>query len=212
MMELNSITVVILMEALLALFLLTFALLLFLRKKSIGDQDVSRNVIDNFQNTEDVKVEKLSAIVTAHCNIEPELLNELLDEVKSSERHLYQQIIRMFLTRDGKLLEDIELHINQLSEPYCKFLTHSSDSTVVAGKVNEQEQKNSQLIEENGRLSEQLTIAMSTMDEISAEYSRVFSGTQTELELGNSSKKMFAIFQNAGVQIKTTTEIEGKPI
>lgn len=200
------------MEALLALFLLTFALLLFLRKKSIGDQDVSRNVIDNFQNTEDVKVEKLSAIVTAHCNIEPELLNELLDEVKSSERHLYQQIIRMFLTRDGKLLEDIELHINQLSEPYCKFLTHSSDSTVVAGKVNEQEQKNSQLIEENGRLSEQLTIAMSTMDEISAEYSRVFSGTQTELELGNSSKKMFAIFQNAGVQIKTTTEIEGKPI
>jgi len=60
------------------------------------------------------------------------------------------------------------------------------------------------LTEDNNRLAEQLTVAMSTMDEISDEYTRVFSGTQTELELENSSKKMFSIFQKAGQKISKT--------
>nr|WP_305909126.1 hypothetical protein [Methylomarinum sp. Ch1-1]MDP4522014.1 hypothetical protein [Methylomarinum sp. Ch1-1] len=50
---------------------------------------------------------------------------------------------------------------------------------------------------------------MKTMDEISAEYTRVFSGKQSELELENSSKKMLRIFQEAENTIRSSVkEIE----
>lgn len=207
MIELNSIMVVFMAEAVLALFLLIFALLLFSRKKAMGAQEASGKVIDKLQDTESIKAEKLRTLISAHCNIDANLLNELLAEVKTSERHLYQQIIRMFLNRDSKVLEEIDQQIDKISESYCKILTHSSGGVADADEANRQELKNDQLVSENERLGEQLTIAMNTMDEISAEYTRVFSGTQTELELENSSKKMFAIFQQAGQKIKTATEL-----
>jgi hypothetical protein len=120
---------------------------------------------------------------------------------------LYQQIIRIFLNRDATVLGDIDQQIDKISEPYCKMLSYSSGSKDDTDKVKQQEQENDQLTRENERLGEQLTIAMNTMDEISAEYTRVFSGTQTELELENSSKKMFSIFQQASQKIKASTEL-----
>ncbi len=202
MIELDSIMVVFMAEAVLVLFLLIFALLLLSRKHAIGAQEASGKVIDKLQDAEKIKAKKLSELVSVHCAIEPELLNDLQVEIKNSERHLYQQIIRIFLNRDKQVLKEIDQQIDSLIEPYCKLLTHSSGGREDTDKVSQQEQKNDQLAMENERLKEQLTIAMDTMDEISAEYTRVFSGTQTELELDNSSKEMFAIFQQAGQKIK----------
>ncbi len=193
------------LEASVVLFILILLIFLFSKNNRKKEYAASAKVIDQLQDTENIKAKKLASLFSTHCKLEQEVLNSLLTEIKSSERNLYQQIIKTFLTRDVKLLGKIEQQIDKISEPYCKVISHAS-----SGKVEdkESEEKLQRLTEENKRLAEQLTIAMNTMDEISAEYTRVFSGTQTELELENSSKKMFDIFQQASQKIGETIREE----
>lgn len=203
MIELDSLTVIFMLEASLALFVLIIVLFILRKNNRKEGFSVSAKVIDKLQDTENIKAKKLESLFSAHCDIEPITLNELLGEVKSSERALYRQIIRIYLNKDTGSLNKIDQHIENLAAPYCKAITHSSGGSE---KEKQHAEKLKQLFKENERLGEQLTIAMTTMDEISAEYTRVFSGTQTELELENSSKKMFDIFQQARKVINGTIE------
>lgn len=206
MVELNSIVFVIMVEALLALFLVIFIWLLLSKKKAARDQKVSHDLIDKIQDNEKNKEKELTEIFVTHFNLEKTLEKELLTEMISSERHLYQQIIQLFLKKDVDVLNSIHQQVDNVSKPYHKLLGYSSEKEVVdTGPLEEQKKINQQLTQENELLGEQLVIAIKTMDEISDEYTRVFSGTQTELELENSSKKMFAIFQQAEQEIKATT-------
>ncbi len=199
MIELNSITVVLLLEALLALFLIIFSWFLFARKKVSGGYSTSNTLINKLKKAEDRKEDNLSELITSH--LEPELQNKLLAEVKSNERRLYKQIIRIFLDKDAKLLGRVNQHIDKFSESYCKIISHVSNDIVSEEKIKE-----SRLLTENERLEEQLAIAMRTIEEISSEYSRVFSGAK-RLELENSSKKILDIFHSARQQVKATTDI-----
>jgi len=202
MMEISPVSMVFMLEASIVLVLLLLILYFVLKNNSKGDEAASSKVIDKLQDTEKLKSKKLAELISEHCELEQGDLDNLLAEVKKNERNLYQQIIRIFLKRDVDLLGKIDQHIDKFSEPYCKILSHASGGG--GEKEKELEEKLNKLAEENTRLAEQLTIAMNTMDEISDEYTRVFSGTQTELELSNSSKKMFSIFQKAGVKISET--------
>lgn len=206
MVELNSIVVVILVEALLALFLLIFIWLLLSKKKVARDQQASHDFIDKLQNNEKNKEKKLIEIFSTHIHLEEMLEKELLAEMMSSERHLYQQIIQLFLKKDIDVLIAIGQYVDDFSQPYHKLLAYSSEKGLVnTAPLEEQKQINQHLIQENERLGEQLVIAIKALDEISDEYTRVFSGTQTELELENSSKKMFTIFQQAEQKTKANT-------
>jgi len=204
MIELSPVSMLFMLEASIALLLVMLVLFLISKNNSKGDEVVSNKIIDKLQDTEKLKAKKLAELFSEHCELEPEDLNNLLAEIKENERNLYQQIIRIFLKRDVALLGKIDKHIDKFSEPYCKILSHASGGGGGGEKEKELEDKLNILTENNNRLAEQLTIAMSTMDEISDEYTRVFSGTQTELELENSSKKMFSIFQKAGQKISKT--------
>ncbi len=201
MIELSLVNIIFMLEASIALLLMMLVWFLISKNNSKGDEVASNKVIDKLQGTEKLKAKKLAELISENCELEPEELNNLLAEIKANERNLYQQIIRIFLKRDVALLGRIDKHIDKFSEPYCKILSHASGG---GGKEKELEDSLNKLTESNDRLAEQLTIAMNTMDEISDEYTRVFSGTQTELELENSSKKMFSIFQKAGLKISET--------
>ncbi len=207
MIELDLVTVIFMLEGVIALFLLLLLLFFFKRKNNNTGIAVSAKVIDKLQDTENIKLKTTHALLSAHCDFEPDELDSLVGDIKASERALYQAIIKIYLNNDGELLGKIDKQIDNLSEPYCKALSHSSGGGTE--KKEQYEHELQRLEQEKKRLGEQLTIAMTTMDEISAEYTRVFSGTQTELELENSSKKMFDIFQRAGIKINATTEGEG---
>lgn len=202
MIELNSVVVVLLLEALAGLFLLVFGYLLFSRKKVSGEEKAADELISKLEDTENFKTKKLGELISQSCNLEEEELAGVLFEISQTERELYKKIIQMLLTRDTDLLQGLDQYIDQLSAPYCKLLNNSSNDSGDTEKLELAENKIHQLMEENDRVAKQLKIAVSTMDEISAEYTRVFSGTQTELELENSSKKMFKIFHDAGQNIK----------
>jgi hypothetical protein len=202
MIDLNSIVVILMAEALAALFLIILVFFLLSRKKSSGEQVAAHQLIDKLEGTKNFKTKKLGKMISDHCAIEQDELKELLREISHSERILYQNIIQVFLNKDTSLLKKIDQQIDGLSEPYCKILTRYSGNTAGVEKREVVENKISEQTQENMRLSEQLSAAMSTMDEISSEYTRVFSGTQTELELENSSKKMFTIFHEAEQRIR----------
>lgn len=202
MIELDSIFVVLLIEAFGGLILLVLSLLVFSRNKSSSEEAAAHELIDKLEDTEKIKVKKLGVMIAENCDINEQQLSSVLGEIVQGERVLYQNIIQMFLNKDTELLTEIDQCIDNLSEPYCKILKQSSGEVAVPEKQLEMENGMHQLVEENKKLSEQLNMSMSTMDEISAEYTRVFSGTQTELELENSRKKMMRIFRDAQTQVK----------
>jgi len=202
MIELNSVFVVLMAEALAGLIFLLLGFFLFSKKQTLGEQTAANTLIDKLEDTEKVKTKQLEDMITENCNIEPDVVKGLLNEISSSERVLYQQMIKMFLNRDVELLNEMDQYIENISEPYCKIIRHSSSNVAESAALEVTEDKIEKLMQEIARLGKQLTISLNTMDDISAEYTRVFSGTQTELELGNSSKKMIAIFRDAEQQIK----------
>jgi len=202
MIELDSIVVMLMVEALVALVLLVIVFFIFSRGKRAKGQSAVNELINKFEDTENIKAKKLKSLISDNCTVEADLLQALIKEMNESEKVLYQKIVQLFLNRDVELLKDIDEHIDNLSEPYCKLLIHSSSSPIESGKMDAIDDKVNRLSKENGRLSEQLSVAMNTMDEISAEYTRVYSGSQTELELENSSKKMFKTFSEAEQNIK----------
>jgi len=202
MIELNSVFVVLMAEALAGLIFLLLGFFLFSKKQVLGEQTAANKLIDKLENTEDIKTKQIEDMITENCNIEPDVVKKLLNEISSSERVLYQQMIKMFLNRDVELLNEMDQYIDNISEPYCKIIRHSSSNVAESGAPEVVEDKIEKLMQEIARLGKQLTISLNTMDDISSEYTRVFSGTQTELELENSSKKMISIFHDAEQQIK----------
>ncbi len=204
MIELDSIIVILLAQASAVLALWLAGSLFFSRKKSMGEEAAAHELIDKLEDTEKIKIKKLGFMISENCAIGEDELKGVLDEIIHGERILYQNIIQMFLNKDITLLGEIDQYIDNISEPYCKILRHSSGRTEDTETLEAAENRIQQLMQNNKKLSEQLNMSLSTMDEISAEYTRVFSGTQTELELDNSRKKMLKVFHYAQQQVKNS--------
>lgn len=204
MIELNSVFVILFVEAFAVFTLLILGYLLFSKNNSSGEFSAADELISKLEESENIKAKKLGGLILKNNSVKEDELNKLLDEISQNERLLYQKIIKMFLTRDIEILQELDQYIDQLSAPYCKLLSGSTTDTAIPEKLKVAENKIRSLMEESKHAREQLKIAMTTMDEISAEYSRVFKGTQTEVELANSSKKMINIFHDAGNKIKDT--------
>ena len=202
MIAFDSITMVLLVEAFAVLALWLIVSLVLSKKKSVNEAEAAHELIDKLEDTEKIKIKKLGGMIAENCQISETELNDVLEEIIQGEKVLYQNIIQMFLNKDIILLREIDQHIDNISEPYCKMLRQSSDNSANSEELEAAENRIQQLMQNNKKLSEQLNMSLSTMDDISAEYTRVFSGTQTELELENSSKTMLNIFRSAQQQVK----------
>ena len=204
MIELNSIFVVLLVEGLVCLVLLVIGRWLFYNKKNSGEQVAVHELIDKLEDTVNFKAKKQDEMVSKYCVKESDELKQLLSDITDNEHVLYQQIIKMFVNRDVDLLQAIDQPIDKLSEPYYKIIKYVSENAAATERQALSDNDLHRLKQENERLGVQLKEAMHTIEEITAEYSKVFSGTQTELELENSSKKMFGIFKNVEHQVRAS--------
>jgi hypothetical protein len=200
MTAIDSSLVLLMAEALAALIILAVALFALSRSKhnkEIKEIDRFITVIDE---QEIAKNQPLEQLLSESCGFDRERIDTTLQEITQSERALLQRIIQLFLQRDLTLLDEINQGIGDLSEPYCRLLASAAAS---AGKTNTgaagagSDTNAAGLERVNQQLIRQLDTAMPTIDEITAEYTRVFSGNQSALELENSSKKMLQIFQEA---------------
>jgi hypothetical protein len=204
MIELGPITLILLIEVLVAMVLLVFGFLLFSRNKNSSEQVAAHKLIDKLEETKNFKIHELKQIMMQQSSIEEDKLEQLLGEINQNERVLYQQVIQLFLSRDEKLLQKINQTIEQLSEPYSNLLSYSSIDVEDKEKLEVAENKIHKLTLDTERLDQQLTEAIKTMDEISAEYTRVFTGTQTEEELEKSSRKMLMTYKKSEQRIRAS--------
>ena len=192
----------ILLEEAFGLGLLVLVIFL-VRSRSKHEQEIAtiESFIGQFEKNESIKSGLLETILLEKCDLKPELTADILQKVSESERALLQRIVQMLLLRDPKCLAEIEQLIVKLSEPYCTVLA----GTELGFAEIDDGRKNSKVVgleKVNKQLVRQLETAMQTIDEISSEYTRVFSGHQTLLELDNSSKKMQQIFKDIEQRIK----------
>jgi len=205
MIELDSVLIVLMIEALAVLLLLVVVAFIFHHKRRSKERTDAHDLIDKLEEMEVIRTKKLGDRINEYCQIDNEKLRVILKEIKLYEQELYQQILHIFLKRDGALLKEIDHYVNRLSMPYCNILRDSlSADNGDHSELEEAKAQISRLKKEGSVLAEQLQMAMQTMDEISSEYTRVFSGTQSELELENSSKKMMRIFADAEKTIRSS--------
>lgn len=209
MIELSPLMTILLIEALVVLVLLTIIFLLVFRKKNIDRQVAVQGLIAKLKKNEKKKALERSEIITEQSDIDPEIVSEFISEISVKERELYKQIIQIFLNKDANKLKRIDQYFDGLAESYLSTVSYLSQNNEVESEVSPAELLQATVAttdnEEQDNLKEKLAVAINTMEEISAEYTRVFSGTQTELELENSSKKMFQIFRDANSQVKAST-------
>ncbi len=192
-MALDSALVILLAEALAALVLLAGVLFYLSRKKRSKEVHAIDEFIDQMEEQALFKNQPLEDLLSRTCGLDPKTVKDTLQSVSDSERALIQKVIQLFLSRDTALLSEIDRCVGDLSEPYCQLL-----NAITASPHTSPSSDNAQSLERiNQQLVRQLDTAMQTIDEITAEYTRVFSGNQSESELENSSKKMLQVFQES---------------
>jgi flagellar basal body-associated protein FliL len=193
MMGLDSALAILSLEALGVLTLACVAFFLIARNKRNNEIQAIDDYITQLNENTSSKNQPLDRLLSDKCGLDRPTVNRALQEITDSEKALLQIIIKLFLQREIGLLTEIDEKISNLSEPYCQLLikmSHgSSNSSTSISNDQGLEFINQQLVR-------QLNTAMQTIDDITAEYTRVFSGNQTGLELENSRKKMMQIFQD----------------
>lgn len=193
----DPVVVILAMEAL-AVFTLLGVVLFFVARNRRGREiaEIDR-FISELEEQTFVKNRWLEQFLGENCSMSPADIESLLQEVNASERALFQDVIRLFLKRELALLNEIEQRIGELTEPYQNLLANHGGGSAAAANGAQSPSQQAGLERINQQLVRQLDTAMKTIDEMSAEYTRVFSGNQTALELENSSKKMLQIFHDA---------------
>lgn len=193
----DSVMVLLAFEALIALVVIGSVVFFALRKRRGKELAEIDRFIDDLDEQGYVRDQALENFLGRQCGIAANDIQSLLERLNASERALFQDVIRLFLKRELALLSEIEQKIGALTLPFQELLatrvearTETSGDSAHAQQLAGMERINQQLVK-------QLDNAMKTIDEMSAEYTRVFSGNQTALELENSSKKMMQIFHDA---------------
>lgn len=192
MMTLDTALVIIMAEALAVLILLLAGQIFMSRQKRKKEMQAIDSFIDKFNDQASFKNQPLHQLLSETCGLNDDTVEQTLKDVSESERALMQIVIKLFLQREMSLLHQIEKRIDNLSLPYFDLLTNLHSATASQPAVDPKQG----LERINQQLVQQLDTAMQTIDEITAEYTRVFSGNQTALELENSRKKMLKIFQD----------------
>ncbi len=199
-MEFSATVNVLLLEGFIVLLLIACVIFILSRKKHAKEAQAAHEFIDKLEEKEKTRHKGLKQMINEIRELDDASLDQLIGNITQTENALYQKIIQSFLTRDVELLMNMDDYVNQMSSSYCEaFKSTESDS-----ESNQDDDEIESLKKQLALLSEQLNTSMNTMDDITAEYTRVFSGTQSELELDNSRKKMLQIFADAEKHIKST--------
>lgn len=193
MMGLDTALAILSLEALGVLTLACAGFFLIARNKRNTEIQAIDDYITQLNENASSKNQPLDHLLSNKCGLDRATVDTALQDITDSEKALLQIIIKLFLQREIGLLGEIDEKISNLSEPYCQLLSKMHPGSAIASTSISNDQGLEFI---NQQLVRQLNTAMQTIDDITAEYTRVFSGNQTGLELENSRKKMMQIFQD----------------
>lgn len=213
MLQIDSLTFVLLSELMIGLIIGILAYLMWLLGCKKRDRAIVRNFIESLKETEEERIEELKQRLLDTTTASEEALAVVLDEFNLQENTLYKQIIEVFLHHNMKSVVDIDARIRAITEPFCKLLADAKGGDeAVLQDLNKArrllEEQNARLTRqrfESNQLSEQLATALETLDEVSSEYSKMFGASKSAEELEVSQKKVLNIFRQAEMRVKQIT-------
>lgn len=171
------------------------------RRRRSQEQSELKQFIDRLDETTPMGNKALSDWL-GRCGLDSGRIENLLCEVNFSERLLYHRIVELLLKRDMTVLQALEQAIAQLPEPYLRAIeTLSQAQQPIASLSLPAPESMARLELVNEQLRNQLEIALHIVDDLTIEYTRVFSGQQTALEIENSHKRIVQIFQQTEQQL-----------
>ncbi|MEY4719494.1 MAG: hypothetical protein RL563_2112 [Pseudomonadota bacterium] len=202
MMGMEPAGLILLAEAVVVMMGLCLILGLVWRRRRRQEQSELKHFIDRLDEATPIGNKALSDWL-GRCGMEPSGIENLLADVNLSERLLYQRIVELLLQRDMSVLQALEQAIAQLPEPYLRAmetLSYARQPRTTLLPVAQDPMASLERV--NDQLRHQLDIALQTIDDMTTEYTRVFSGQQTALELENSHKRIVQIFQETEQQLR----------
>ena len=174
-MNIDSTLVIMLAEALGAVLVIAVVTLWLFRSKVAKERAAVDDFITHLKESESDRDKELAKFINRDGEVESTELNKLLKEINEQERSLYQKIIQIFLNRDCELLKGVDQYVKGVSQVYGKMAIHTTNTSdeEVGDDGGEglkaAQDKITQFKNQSDRLSDQLGVAMSSMDEISAE-------------------------------------------
>ncbi len=210
MIEINEVFAVFVGEALIALLLVFVIMLLISMKRRKRDRMAASGLIKKVSKGSELREKEMLDLLGEDSGVDEESLKEIINEMRVQERGLYQHVIQLYLKRDARMLSKIDSQVQALAEPYKRLLSEKSGGGKVDPTLLEEMEKikleQELLRNDNERLATQLGVAMETMDEVSTEYSMMFSGSKAVDELSASKERMFKIFQKGGEKFEETVD------
>jgi hypothetical protein len=207
MIEVHSLTAVLGAELLVVLVLILLFLLWRGSSRTRKDQAKANDLVTRINAEHTRRLENLgSRIFETIADFPAEKREQSMSAVALKENELYRHVIRAFLNHDMDKLAELDRYVHGLSEPYCQLIADLIDHLP---KGNAQ-QKAEQGLEERLSVAEavaqesqakaeqinhQLTLALSTLDEVSSEYTKMFNEARSAEELNHSRKRMLEAFR-----------------
>ena len=161
----------------------------FIRRRTSDKRYVADFIADHKVKQEERRAKMKSSMQVDSILIDEDL-EEFLDKMGISEKHLYRCVLNMFLGFDRKCLVEIRnelLNINNnwinavqksLSNSAEIHLQQANESSIEnIGELNKQIES---LTADNKKMSGDLAEAMETMEEILKEYSLMYAGQENE--------------------------------
>ncbi|MCU7923588.1 MAG: hypothetical protein KZQ88_12925 [Candidatus Thiodiazotropha sp. (ex Dulcina madagascariensis)] len=175
MIEISSLTALIVSELLIGLSILSALLVWFtlLRKRRI--RQAASHLAERVQSDKPKRTERLKKLLEERYGYQDEILDQSLHNIMQTEMLLFQNVINGFLKDDQVHLQQMDVDVENLVLSFQNLELSEGAAAAVEAPSSDDEEVN-HLKAENERLSDELRVTMDTMGRMLNEYSSMFSG------------------------------------
>ncbi|MCG7893093.1 MAG: hypothetical protein JAZ12_01435 [Candidatus Thiodiazotropha taylori] len=172
MIEISSLSAMIIAEVMLGLVILSGLLLLFtlLRKQRI--RKAAHHLAERVQADKEKRSERLKKLLAEQYQLQSPQLDQTLHGIVQTEMTLYQNMLNGFLKDDQVYLQQIDVDVENLVLAYQALAGNVSGA---GGSDDVSSDEVEALKAENERLAEELKVTMDTMGRMLNEYSTMFA-------------------------------------
>lgn len=192
MIQIEPLTWLLVLEALGVVSAFAVVGIWLLSRRRNQEKKAVKQLIERLKKVESGQSQELGEILAEIQDLPQERRQILVDEIMEREKALYRQILKLFLERDISLLSKVDEGVRDITRPYQELLRDlpAGKDPELTAALAQAEGEISRLKAETQQLSEQLQVAMETVDNLSKEYTRMFAPDKTTEEMEASRHRI----------------------
>ncbi len=208
MIEMSQLTLLILIELMLALVIVVGLLGYFTLRRKHHLRQAAWHLAERVQSDKPARTKRLRQLLSDDFGYSGAELEQAMHNITQAEMQLFQNLINGYLQDDQTHLQQIDVDEENLVRVYqsLKPVVVPPPPPVLSDDHGEELER---LHEENQRLSDELRVTMDTMGRMLNEYSSMFSGGSEDKPLSRAPKAAAAgAEESAGEEMESALEAE----